>query len=223
MKDIYSHSGHRNQWNRWKGAADVSRRKRRIRLAAGILILAALAGIYAAVRQAASRYEEAQAEKPLLLDLTADRISAVGYTSLSGNAVSFVRQDGIWEFAPDEGEMPGEEPDQTAAGALAASLTGIRLIQTMNGVEDLAEYGLAEPRYTVTVEDTSGTVTKIAIGDDNEAAGTVYCMVNGDTSAVYAVSPAITANLHKTAEEYLPDTDSTADAGSAAEPAEQEE
>ena len=93
--------------------------------------------------------------------------------------------------------------DQTAVGELASSFTGIRLLQTMTDVTDSGQYGLASPSCEITIKDRDGAVIRIWIGDENEAAGAVYCCLDGDTSVVYAVSTSIETNLNKKAEDYL--------------------
>ena len=161
---------------------------RKYALAAALCALAALALIYAfALRQAR---KEREGESPgMLMDLTADRIAGIRITDASGEVrASFVRENGAWR---EEGAAAA--PDQTAVNKLAASLTGVRLIEVIGDVADPGEYGLAAPRGTIEITDTDGQVTKILIGDENEMTVSLYCALNGDTGTVYAVAASLTA------------------------------
>ena len=92
--------------------------------------------------------------------------------------------------------------DQAAVSALASSLTGVRLYQTITDVTDLKQYGLDRPQYQVEITDTSGNVTRITVGAYNETAGKLYCLLGDDRETVYAVSPALAGSLTKTADGY---------------------
>ena len=92
--------------------------------------------------------------------------------------------------------------DQSAVSALASSLTGVRLYQTITDVTDLKQYGLDKPQYQVEITDTSGNVTSIAVGAYNETAGKLYCLLGDDRETVYAVSPALAGSLTKKADGY---------------------
>ncbi len=157
---------------------------------AGAVLLAALAAVLVFVRQQSKAYEEAEARKDTLLPLTADQIIAIEYTNPDGVA-SLVRDEGKWYDTSDR----SAEMDQTEAGELVASMTGVRLYQTMSGVTDLAQYGLEVPRITIRITDKEGTVTVIEIGDENETTSTVYCCLNHDPGTVYAVSGGILAKV----------------------------
>ena len=92
--------------------------------------------------------------------------------------------------------------DQAAVSALASSLTGVRLYQTITDVTDLKQYDLDRPQYQVEITDTSGNVTRITVGAYNETAGKLYCLLGDDRETVYAVSPALAGSLTKTADGY---------------------
>ena len=177
------------------------------KLLIGAAVVAVLALGLMLARHMAARYEEA-GQPDLLLPLTADRIAAVRYRSGNGTEVSFKREDGVWTAADDDEGLYASGVDQTEAGALAASLTGVRLEHTLTDVTDLSEYGLDSPRYEVTVTDTGGQVSTIEIGADNDTTASVYCFLNQDRTMVYAVSPSILSSLVKGPDEYAAGADS---------------
>ena len=181
----------------------MRRKRQKVLIIGGLLLLAVLAAVLIFVKQKAKELEESESRKDTLLALTADQIIAVEYTSPNG-AVSLIRDEGQWHFLPDR----ETEADQTKAGELAASLTGVRLYQTMNGVSDLSQYGLETPRAEVRITDKEGAVTSIAVGDENETTSTVYCTLNDDPGTVYAASVSLTTNLFSPKEEYVLKPDS---------------
>ena len=174
----------------------------------GLTILIALIAVLFAVRHFSSQYEAKQAVRDMLLPYTADRIIAVSYQTPS-SAASYVRDNGVWRdtAAPagdDSEESSSSDPDsgtdsadnlQLKAGEMAASVTGVRLYQTLENVTDPGLYGLDDPRCVIFVTDSDGKVTKISVGNDNDTTSTVYCCLDDDTGTVYAVSTSLTAKI----------------------------
>lgn len=136
-------------------------------------------------------------------DLTEEELEA----EAEGSTISFTREEGQWV----SDTAPSMEVDQTTVGTTASSLTGITLSQTIEGVTDLAQYGLDTPIYGISITDMDGNTTTIALGDTNATTSTIYAYLNGDTSTVYAISTGITANLSKTLNDYEAESDSEAE------------
>lgn len=175
-------------------------------------VLALLCGVLAIVRQKASDYEDAQSAEnsKSVFDITADKMTAVSYTTSDGTELKFTRnKDKKWT------DESGNVLDQTKVGALASSFTGVKLTSKISDVKDLSEYGLDKPAYTCTFTDSDKKTTKFYIGSTNDSANVVYLYIDGDTSTVYAVSTGITSEISsKTSyDDYKPD--STASANSA--------
>lgn len=196
----------RGDWSRWKGRRKVRSRQRRNLLVVLAVLLAVLIGAWFALTRNGAVHENGMDEIEVLTDLTADQITGIYYQAAGSEPVAFKRVDGKWYWAGDAKQdtaLEDDAIDQAAVSALASSLTGVRLYQTITDVTDLKQYGLDEPQYQVEITDTSGAVTRITVGAYNETAGKLYCLLGDDRETVYAVSPALTGSLTKTADGYL--------------------
>ena len=76
---------------------------------------------------------------------------------------------------------------------LCAGMTGIAVFRTMEDVEDLSQYGLDIPAVTITVTDVSGNEITVALGNNNDSAGVIYAVREGDRGCVYASAGVIYA------------------------------
>ena len=180
-----------------------------------ILILGALAAAFFIVRDKTSRWEKESSTPDLLSDLTVTDIESFEISKKGGDTLSFSLDAGKWKLdvsdekdsekgnGSDEEHLSSDQIDQTKAGAAAASLTGVRLVQTMDNPGDLSEYGLSEPSYTVVIREKSGESVRMAVGNTNEITGDVYLYLNDDPSRIYAVSPSVLASLQYGKAEYL--------------------
>ncbi len=165
-------------------------KKKMIILLGAVVILAALIGVYFVVKGNSDSGEE---QNETLLELTADRIQTISWTPENGETLSFRRVDGQWSYEED----PAFKVDQTAMNTLCSGVTGITVYQTMEDVTDLAQYGLDTPEYVLKVTDTEGTVTEVALGDDNDAVNSLYVYKDGDTKTVYSVMASLKTSLAK--------------------------
>ena len=150
-----------------------SRQRRNLLIVLAVL-LAVLTGVWFGLTRSGSVHESGMDGIEVLTDLTADQIAGVYYQAAGSEPVAFTRIDGQWHWAGDaeqETALKDNTIDQAAVSALASSLTGVRLYQTITDVTDLKQYGLDEPQYQVEITDTSGAVTRIAVGAYNETAG----------------------------------------------------
>ena len=206
----------RGDWSRWKGRRKVRSRQRRSLLVVLAAVLAILTGAWFALARSGAVRENGTDGIEVLTDLTADQIAGIYYQAAGSGPVAFTRINGQWHLAGDAdqtaalGGSPSDQAvalkddaiDQAAVSALASSLTGVRLYQTITDVTDLKQYGLDRPQYQVEITDTSGNVTRITVGAYNETAGKLYCLLGDDRETVYAVSPALAGSLTKTADGY---------------------
>ena len=217
----------RGDWSRWKGRRKVRSRQRRSLLVVLAAVLAILTGAWFALARSGAVRENGTDGIEVLTDLTADQIAGIYYQAAGSGPVAFTRINGQWHLAggadqtaalggspSDQAVALGGSPsdqavalkddaiDQAAVSALASSLTGVRLYQTITDVTDLKQYDLDRPQYQVEITDTSGNVTRITVGAYNETAGKLYCLLGDDRETVYAVSPALAGSLTKTADGY---------------------
>lgn len=160
---------------------------RNLRLCAGLLLVAI--GIFFALTNG----QKVSRKRELLIDLTADKIAGISWTDENGETLSFQREDGNWICKSD----PSVELDQTEMNTLCAGMTGIAVFRTMEDVEDLSQYGLDIPAVTITVTDISGNEITVALGNNNDSAGVIYAVREGDRGCVYAVTPSIRTAVQK--------------------------
>ena len=195
----------RGDWSRWKGRRKVRSRQRRSLLVVLAAVLAILTGAWFALARSGAVRENGTDGIEVLTDLTADQIAGIYYQAAGSGPVAFTRINGRWHLAGGADQAAALKDDainQAAVSALASSLTGVRLYQTITDVTDLKQYGLDRPQYQVEITDTSGNVTRITVGAYNETAGKLYCLLGDDRETVYAVSPALAGSLTKTADGY---------------------
>ena len=195
----------RGDWSRWKGRRKVRSRQRRSLLVVLAAVLAILTGAWFALARSGAVRENGTDGIEVLADLTADQIAGIYYQAAGSGPVAFTRINGQWHLAGGADQtaaLKDDAIDQAAVSALASSLTGVRLYQTITDVTDLKQYDLDRPQYQVEITDTSGNVTRITVGAYNETAGKLYCLLGDDRETVYAVSPALAGSLTKTADGY---------------------
>lgn len=197
----------KGHWSAWKGRENVrTKKKKTLLILCAVIVL--LVPVYFFVINRNSVFEKKLTGAKSLTSMTADQIKGIRYRGFGEEewAASFVREDGTWRVSGADWKAAADSGadgiDQEAVSTLAASLTGVRLYQVIIDVDDLGQYGLEEPEHTVEILGTSGKLTTIYVGNENTAAGKLYCMLGEDRSTVYAVSTALTGNLDKTAEEY---------------------
>ncbi len=173
------------------------RKKKRMKmLLVWCLILTVLAAVLFFVRKKTSVWEKESSAPDLLNDLTVTDIESFEIVKSEGDTLSFSLDDGKWQLDASDGEhLSSDQIDQTKAGAAAASLTGVRLVQTLEHPGALSEYGLEEPSYTVTVRKKSGESIRMAVGNTNDMTGDVYLYLDDDPSRIYAVSSSVLASL----------------------------
>ena len=157
-------------------------------------VLCVLTGVFILVKNRSAAYEESQKPKyDTLFDLTANKIARIEWETSDGEKFAFARESGEWKYEYDEAVTV----DQEKANLLASGMTGVSVYQVIPDVTDLAPYGLDAPVYKISVTDREGNTTNVLIGDNNETAGSVYALYEGETDTVYSVQPSIKAAVEK--------------------------
>lgn len=112
---------------------------------------------------------------------TADELT--GLTWQNGDeTLAFTCTDGVWTVTGNAAYPLNQADVQAMADDLLA-LTGSR---QLDGVTNLADYGLAEPAFTVTAAWTDGTSTAYAMGDETPFGDGNYLSM-GQEGIVYTV------------------------------------
>lgn len=171
--------------------------KRWIRLGAIVAVIAAMVVAIVvlrstegrdadAVAETAERTVDEQTDRVPLLENPRDEIESISIET-DESELTVVRTEGEEDeniFLPvyeHDVEFETRALNRIVSGA--ASLTSRRVI---GEVDDLSEYGLADPSATVTVVQTDGEQQRIIVGDQTPARNAYYVMRPGDDT-VYTV------------------------------------
>lgn len=153
-------------------------------------VLAVLLVVYFALqswnRQQAEK-EDAEEEAVAVTDIDPENITAVSYDTGDGER-AFEKQDDVWIYTPDT-DFP---LDQSVPETIAEEMGQLKADRELVDGDELADYGLEEPVYTVTLTQSDGTVTEIYYG--NTVDDYYYVTVNDD-GIVYTVSSSTVENL----------------------------
>ena len=123
-----------------------------------------------------------ETEALTLFSLEEGTLTSLSYTYLD-NTLSFLYQDESWSYEED----PDFPLDGTILDQMLSAVDEIQATVTIESPEDLSQYGLEEPVYSVTL--TAGETYTFCFGDGNTMGGSVY-MSMGDGN-VYLVDESI--------------------------------
>lgn len=162
-----------------------------------VVALLLLLGIKGAEYLTEKENEDAlNTEMVIVLDLEAEHLTELSY-SYEGEEYSFLKKDDTWYAAEDESLAI----TQYMITAMETKIAPLTATEQIDNVEDLSQYGLAEPaRYVKCVAD--GVTYDIQIGDYNELTGEYYICFNGENT-VYTVAEAFVLAFNKTMEDVV--------------------
>lgn len=143
------------------------------RLAALLLVLAALVGATVAVRN--TDHEETVAETAVeIVAVDADSVTAFGW-QFENTEYLFLREGSGWVYPADE-SFP---VSPTTLSELLEALNTMTADKVLTDVTDLGEYGLDVPACVVTVE--ADECYTISIGAESAMGGSRYVTLDGET------------------------------------------
>ena len=160
----------------------MTKKKRRLRLCAAALLLAALAVIYALVLRADFNGQDTSEEEEELTVLAVERedIRSSQFENSAGT-LAFSYDGETWSSVDD----PDFPLDQDAVSALFNRLNPLSAVRDLGemGEEDLEAYGLEAPAVTISLTLEDGEELSVYLG--NEASdGNLYFMIS-ESSRVY--------------------------------------
>lgn len=170
--------------------------KRGVKLAILALALALLALGALAARHMGEERQVSETEGSYALGVPADDLAALSWTDKDGKDWRFERQADVWVNAQDAA-FP---VDQSTLDALAGRIEELTATRELSGAAEAADYGLAEPSFTVTATDTNGNDTLYAQGDATPFADGYYVQVSG-RDAIYTVATSLASAFDKTLSE----------------------
>lgn len=163
----------------------------------GILImtgvLAVLLLVYTGLRiwnnrQDKKEEEEQEASRIHVTDTSADDIVSLRFNVGNGE-LEFEREADIWYYAPDR-DFPLKQSYPENMAEAAGSIEADRKLE--NG-DSLADYGLAEPVYTIEYSDEEGNTVQVKFGN---MTGDDYYVTVGDAGEIYTVSGTVLESFH---------------------------
>ena len=119
-------------------------------------------------------------------------VSSLAWTQ-AGEALSFSMGESVWMKA-DDAAFP---VNQTAVQNLADKIEKLTAISELTDVTKPEDYGLAEPAFTVTVKDETGSETVYAMGDQTPFEDGYYLSVTGSDN-IYVIESSLATAFNKT-------------------------
>ena len=156
-------------------------------------VLLALLGTYFGVKALKDKKEaeEAQKEENEKIYVTdIENVERFSYDVGQGE-FSFTKKGDTWYYDGDE-DFP---LNQSYPEQIASTFGNLEALRELKDGDDLEDYGLGEPVYTVTLTDREGKETVLSFG--NEVGEAIYVTAD-ETEEVYTVSNTVIADLQYT-------------------------
>lgn len=160
----------------------MKKQQRQLFILVGVLVvlLCAFLGL--------KQYNKVQADKPaaeeekiLVIDAAVEDVTQLAY-DYEGEDCVFEKEEDTWYAAQDH----SLNIKQTRIASMVNGIAPLEASQAIENVTDLAQYGLAEPQRTITVE-TAAKSYILHVGDKNDLTSSYYVCFPS-TSTVYVVS-----------------------------------
>lgn len=157
-------------------------------LGALVVLLAVYFGLQAYNKgQQDKKTKKAEAEKIQITDVDTDDVNGLSYTN--GSAVmDFTKNDGTWHVKDDQ-DFPLSQSSIETMITSAGKLTAVR---KLSDADELSDYGLDQPEYTITLTDENGSKTELLVGN---AAGEDYYVKAEGEDTIYTIDSALVQGL----------------------------
>mgnify|MGYP003371657852 FL=1 len=144
-----------------------------------LAVLVVLVVAYVVTGQLKKKSAEKENEQKQIAVLDMSDITSIQYTN-GTDTMSFIKEDGTW-YSESDKEFPLQ---QSSLESMAETFGTLSANRELTDGDTLADYGLEEPQYTITLKDADGEQQNIYIGN---AAGEDYYMTVGDKEKIYTV------------------------------------
>ena len=156
------------------------KKKKTIILLVMILLLVVANGVASAWNDKSEKKKEKEAEASKIYLTDAGDITAYSYSDGNQN-MSFTKADDTWEYDEDNEILVNQDTVQSTADAIRQ----MEAVRELENPDQLSDYGLDKPSYTIQFQDNDGVTTEILIGN---GAGENYYATVGDSGKVYTIS-----------------------------------
>ena len=158
----------------------MTKKKKRTRMIAAVLLLAVLAVTYVLVLRADFNGEdvEEETEEITVLEIEREDISTVRLENSYGT-LQFAYDGETWTSEDD----PAFQLNQDSMSALFNRLNPLTAVRDLGEQEDLEAYGLAEPVITISITLQVGQEITVYLGNDSSE-GNLYFMTS-ESGSIY--------------------------------------
>lgn len=144
-----------------------------------LAVLVVLVVAYVVTGQLKKKSAEKENEQKQIAVLDMSDITSIQYTN-GTDTMSFIKEGGTW-YSESDKEFPLQ---QSSLKTMAETFGTLSANRELTDGDTLADYGLEEPQYTITLKDADREQQNIYIGN---AAGEDYYMTVGDKEKIYTV------------------------------------
>ena len=144
-----------------------------------LTVLVVLVVAYVVTGQLKKKSAEKENEQKQIAVLDMLDMTSIQYTN-GTDTMSFIKEGGTW-YSESDKEFPLQ---QSSLKTMAETFGTLSANRELTDGDTLADYGLEEPQYTITLKDADGEQQNIYIGN---AAGEDYYMTVGDKEKIYTV------------------------------------
>ncbi len=144
-----------------------------------LAVLVVLVVAYVVTGQLKKKSAEKENEQKQIAVLDMSDITSIQYTN-GTDTMSFIKEGGTW-YSESDKEFPLQ---QSSLKTMAETFGTLSANRELTDGDTLADYGLEEPQYTITLKDADGEQQNIYTGN---AAGEDYYMTVGDKEKIYTV------------------------------------
>lgn len=144
-----------------------------------LIVLVVLVVAYVVTGQLKKKSAEKENEQKQIAVLDMSDITSIQYTN-GTDTMSFIKEGGTW-YSESDKEFPLQ---QSSLKTMAETFGTLSANRELTDGDTLADYGLEEPQYTITLKDADGEQQNIYTGN---AAGEDYYMTVGDKEKIYTV------------------------------------
>ncbi|RME44247.1 MAG: DUF4340 domain-containing protein [Chloroflexi bacterium] len=144
-----------------------------------LIVLVVLGGVVLWVNRqdGAKRNTNATPTPAPLTSLSTSDIASIKVEQ-GDRSITVERQGDGWVIAGDSPEPAGE----TKVTQALDRLTGLRPTRTLTDIQNLADFGLDKPAWTITLTPKDGEAVVFNVGDENPRGTSRYLQVAGDSS-----------------------------------------
>ena len=156
-----------------------------------VVLLAAYFGLQAWNKSQEEKAEqEDEAAVVHVTETDAEDIVSMRFDVGNGE-MEFVKEDDTWYYTADRNfPLTQSYPED-----MAAAMGSVTADRELEDGDDLADYGLEEPVYTLSYSDADGSTTELYFGN---MTGDYYYVTVGDTGKVYTVASTVIDSFNYT-------------------------